>query len=337
MAEPAAPNELPRPLDRFFLPRTAASPVSHALLRPPPLAPGARVALVSPAGPLRGEADLARAIENARAFGWEPKVGAHALARRGYFAGDDAERLADLNGALRDDTVDGIWCVRGGYGAMRLLPGVDYDALRRRPKPIVGYSDVTALHAAAGRTGLISYHGPTARAELTPFSRASLQRAVTGRGADPCGAALDVPRPANAPAPRALRGGRARGVLAGGNLALVAALVGTPYAPRLDGAILVLEDVNEAVYRVDRMLRQLLLAGALDGVRAIAFGRCTSCPEESDDGARKLDEVVAEIADVLGVPCAIHLPVGHIDDQWTVPLGAIAELDAEAATLTVEW
>jgi muramoyltetrapeptide carboxypeptidase len=126
-------------------------------------------------------------------------------------------------------------------------------------------------------------------------------------------------------------------VLAGGNLALVAALVGTPYAAPLDGAILVLEDVNEAVYRVDRMLRQLLLAGALDRVRAIAFGRCTACPTESDDGARTLEEVVSEVAEALDVPCAIHLPVGHIDDQWTVPLGAVAELDADAATLRVEW
>jgi muramoyltetrapeptide carboxypeptidase len=308
-----------------------------ALLRPPPLAPGARVALVSPAGPLRGEADLERAVRNARAFGWEPTIGVHALARRGYFAGSDAQRLADLNEALADGAVDGVWCVRGGYGAMRLLPGVDYDALRRRPKPIVGYSDVTALHAAAGRVaGLVSYHGPTARAELTPFSRDSLARAVGGGGDDPCGAALDAPRRDDAPAPRTLRGGRARGVLAGGNLALVAALTGTPYAPRLDEAILVLEDVNEAVYRVDRMLRQLLLAGALAGVRGIAFGRCTACPEESDDGARTLAEVVAEIADALAVPCALHLPVGHIDDQWTVPLGAVAELDADALTLTVE-
>jgi muramoyltetrapeptide carboxypeptidase len=128
-----------------------------------------------------------------------------------------------------------------------------------------------------------------------------------------------------------------RGVLAGGNLALVAALAGTPYAPRLDDAILVLEDVNEAVYRVDRMLRQLLLAGLLDGVRGIAFGRCTACAEESDDGARTLADVVGEIADTLGVPCALHLPVGHIDDQWTVPLGAVAELDADALTLRVEW
>ena len=299
-----------------------------ALRRSPPLAPGARVALVAPAGPLRGAADLERAIANARALGWEPSAATHALQRRGYFAGDDEQRLADLNRALADDDVDGVWCLRGGYGAMRILDGVDYDALRRRPKPLLGYSDITALHAAIGRrAGITSFHGPTARAELSDFSRQSLERALGGAG-NPCGTASDA---------RTLRPGAARGVLAGGNLALLAALAGTPYAPRYEGAILVLEDVNEAVYRVDRMLRQLLLAGALEGLRGIAFGQCTECPAESDDGARTLDEVVAELADALRVPCVIGLPIGHVADQWTLPLGAIAELDASGGALHVEW
>jgi muramoyltetrapeptide carboxypeptidase len=305
-----------------------ASSTTAAARRPPPLAPGARVALVAPAGPLRGETELARAVENARSLGWEPVIGTHALARTGYFAGSDAERAADLNRALGDDAVDGVWCLRGGYGAMRLLDVVDYAALRQRPKAVVGYSDVTALHCAlAVECGLVSYHGPTARAELTPFSRASLARAVA-RDGDPCGAAPGV---------RVLRDGRARGRLAGGNLALLAALVGTPWAPRLDGAILVLEDVNESVYRVDRMLRQLLLAGVLRGCVALVFGECTDCPEESDDGARRLDDVLAEIADVLRVPCLAGVPVGHIADQWTLPLGAVAEVDAPGGWLRVAW
>jgi muramoyltetrapeptide carboxypeptidase len=161
---------------------------------------------------------------------------------------------------------------------------------------------------------------------LTPFSEASLVRAVRDAG-DPCG---------EAPTATVIRGGRAEGRLAGGNLALLAALAGTPWAPRFDGAIVVLEDVNEAIYRVDRMLRQLLLAGAFAGCRAIAFGHCTRCPEPcDDDGRRTLPEVVGEIADALGVPALVGLPVGHIDDQWTLPLGAMATLDADARRLTV--
>lgn len=296
--------------------------------RPPPLRAGARVALVAPAGPLRGEEDLRRAVENARSFGWEPVVGEHALARCGYLAGADRERLHDLNAALATETIDGIWCLRGGYGAMRLLEHVDYDAMRRRPKVLLGYSDITALHAAmATRANVITYHGPTARAALTPFSRASLERAL--RGDDPCGVAPDA---------RPLVGGRARGPLAGGNLALLCALCGTPYAPTLEGAILVMEDVNEAVYRVDRMLSQLHLSGMLARCAGIIFGRFTDVPTDAPEeatGARTLDDVLSETAARAGVPCITGAPVGHIDDQWTLPLGATAELDADARTLRV--
>ncbi len=307
-------------------PPTFAGMTAAPVLRPPTLALGARVALVAPAGPLLGPNDLPRALETARRLGWEPVVGEHALAHADYFAGDDADRLADLNAALRDPAVDAIWCLRGGYGAMRLLPHVDWDALRARPRALIGYSDITALHCALAVEvpGLVSFHGPTARAVLTPFSERSFLAALRD-GGEPCGAA---------PAARTLRPGRATGRLVGGNLALLAALAGTRWAPRFDGAIAVIEDVNEATYRVDRMLRQLLLAGCLDGCRAIAFGHCTACPEEcDDDGRRSLAAVVTEIADALQVPALLGIPVGHIEDQWTIPLGATATMDADARTL----
>jgi muramoyltetrapeptide carboxypeptidase len=285
------------------------------------------VALVAPAGPLRNDGDLTRAIANVRSFGWEPVIGRHALARDGYFAGPDDVRAADLNGALRDEAIDAVWCLRGGYGAMRILESIDYAAAARRPKPIIGYSDITALHSAfAQRSDVVTYHGPTARAELTSFSRRSLACALQ-LGRDSCGTADDA---------RILHGGVAQGTLAGGNLALLSALAGTPFAPRLHDAIVVLEDIDEPVYRVDRMMRQLLLAGILDGVRGIVFGSCTNCPEAADDGARRLDDVVGEIAALLDVPTIIGAPIGHIDDQWTLPLGAPASLDADRRTLVVQ-
>ena len=293
---------------------------------PAPLTPGARVALIAPAGPLRDASELARATANAESLGWEPVVAEHALARRGYFAGPDAERLADLTRAIADPAIDGIWCLRGGYGVMRLLADLDYDALAAAPKALLGFSDITALHAAVSRRcALVSFHGPTARQPLTEFSRESITRAVIAQ-TDSGGVASGA---------RIIRGGRAHGTLAGGNLALLAALCGTPFAPDLRGAIVVLEDINEGVYRIDRMLRQLLLAGALDACAAIVFGHCTDCPEASDDGARRLDDVLAEVADLLGVPCLAGVPVGHISEQWTLPLGALAELDVDAHRLTV--
>jgi muramoyltetrapeptide carboxypeptidase len=299
---------------------------SRVPIFPPALAPGARVALIAPAGPLRGDADVARAVENARSFGWEPRVGLHVLERDAYFAGRDADRLEDVNLALHDPTIDGIWCLRGGYGAMRLLDRIDWGALRRHPRAILGYSDITALHCAVAlRTDLVSFHAPVARGALTPFSRDSLERAVM-LCEDSCGTASTA---------RVIRAGRAEGRLAGGNLALLSALAGTPYAPSFDGALVVLEDINEAVYRLDRMLQQLLLAGAFNGCRGIVFGDCTNCPEESDDGARSLDVVLRELADRLDVPCFTGAPVGHIDDQWTLPLGARGSMDADARELHV--
>jgi muramoyltetrapeptide carboxypeptidase len=284
------------------------------------------VALVAPAGPLRNEGELARAVENVRSFAWEPVVFPHALARDGYFAGTDDQRASDFNAALRDDAIDAIWCLRGGYGTMRILDAIDYDAAARRPKPVIGYSDITALHSAlAVRSEIVTYHGPTARAALSSFSRESLKCALV-HGGDSCG---------TAPQARVLVPGTAQGMLAGGNLALLGALVGTRFAPRFTDAILVLEDVDEAVYRVDRMMRQLLLAGLLDGVRAIVFGACTNCPEASDDGARRLDDVIGEAAKLLGVPAVCGAPVGHIDDQWTLPLGAAASLDTDRRSLVV--
>jgi muramoyltetrapeptide carboxypeptidase len=288
--------------------------------------PGARVALVAPAGPLRNEDELAASIEHARDFGWEPVPGPNVLARRGYLAGTDEQRASDLNAALRDDSIDGVWCVRGGYGAMRILSAIDYDALLRRPKPLIGYSDVTALHAAIGaRAGVVSYHGPTARASLTAFTRDSLARATVDRR-DPCGTATRA---------ATLRGGRAEGRLVGGNLALLASLVGTPYAPDYTDAILVLEDVGETTYRIDRMLRQLELSGALGKVAGIAFGQFTEGSDRDDPASLPLDDVLAEAADAAGVPAVAGIPLGHVDDQWTIPLGARAELDADACTLQV--
>lgn len=292
------------------------------------LAPGARVALVAPSGPLSDEQDLARAVANVTSFGWLAVPGECVLERDGYLAGSDDDRLADLNRALRDDSIDAVWCIRGGYGAMRLLEGIDYEALARRPKAIIGYSDITALHAAVGRRcALVSYHGATARAHLPERTRASLARVL----AEPW-KQISVTEPSMTP----LRRGTARGRLAGGNLALLAALAGTPYAPDLDGAILVLEDVNEAVYRIDRMLTQLWLSGALRSVAGLAFGAFTEIPDDPANAERPLTRVLEEFAARCGVPCVSGFPMGHVDDQDTFPLGAMASLNADEGVLVVD-
>jgi muramoyltetrapeptide carboxypeptidase len=295
---------------------------------PPPLAPGARVGLVAPSGPLRDATDLERGIQNVRMFGWEPAVGDHVLARDGYLAGSDEQRLADLNRFARDDSIDAIWCLRGGYGATRLLDGIDYQAFARRPRALIGYSDITALHAAIGqRANLVTFHGPTARAELTPFTRDSFCAAMSSRH--------DADVLSNSAPITPLVDGRAAGRLVGGNLALVAALVGTPYAWQLDGAILVLEDVSEQVYRIDRMLTQLWSSGALDRLTGLAFGGFTEIPDDDTAADRPLERVLREFAERLGVPAVMNFPIGHVPDHLTLPLGAIAELDVGRGALYV--
>jgi muramoyltetrapeptide carboxypeptidase len=296
---------------------------------PPLLLPGSRVALVAPAGPLRDEGDLQLACDNARAMGWEPVVGDHVLERSGYLAGSDENRLADLNRFAADRSIDGVWCIRGGYGAMRILDRVDYSSWFRRPKALIGYSDITALHCGLNtRADLVSYHGPTARGHLTEFSRASLRAAVVD-GSESCGAA---------PNAITLCSGRTRGRLIGGNLALLTALCGTRYTPSYAGAILVIEDVNESLYRIDRMLTQLRLSGALHLVAGIVFGQFTEIPVETGNDApegRTLIDLLREFAQRHTVPCLANIPFGHIADQWTVPFGSIAELDADSKTLSV--
>ncbi|HEV2131870.1 MAG TPA: LD-carboxypeptidase [Longimicrobiaceae bacterium] len=297
------------------------------MIRPPVLGPGARIALVAPAGPVPAEAvDLA--LERVHAWGWEPLLGRHARGRHGYLSGTDAERLADLNGALRSPENEAIWCLRGGYGTMRLLERIDWDALVRRPRPLIGFSDNTALHLAIHRRGLVSFHGPHAAAELPPTAEEVLLAVLTRP--EPAGA---LPFPAGWPGAETLVGGRAEGPLVGGNLSLIAATLGTPYQIRSEGAILFLEEVGEPAYRLDRLLSQLQLAGVLRGVAGIALGGFTECGGVSRAGIPSALEVLRDRLSELRVPIAAGLPFGHIPESWTLPLGIRARLDASAGVL----
>ena len=282
------------------------------------------------------------AIDTIESLGFKVKPGAHLFDRDGYLAGSDAARADDLNGMFADDGVDAIWCVRGGYGASRILPALDYALMQRKPKALIGYSDITALHVAIHRhAGLVTFHGPVAFRAFTPYSLGELKR-VLWTGETPV--RLGGPPPFERAEGRVdwenrvatLVPGKARGRLLGGNLCLMSHLCGTPYFPDLRGAILFLEDVEEAYYRIDRMLTQLWLSGALAGVAGVAFGKFTNCnPSPFFLQNRPLDDILAERCRALGVPAISGIMVGHIEDQTTLPLGCLAELDADAGTLTL--
>lgn len=312
---------------------------SKPIARPPRLGNGSRVALVAPAGPLLERDDLTRAQALCRALAYEPVLGKNAYARHGYLAGTDEERLSDFNSALSDPYIDGIWCIRGGYGSIRLLDRLDYDALAARPKAVIGFSDITAvLNAITQLTGLVTFHGPVARSSMSVFTRQHFERVLSR---PVCAGQLDrIPEVSGVLIPQehrivSLTGGTAEGRLIGGNLTLLQCLVGTPYFPDLDGAILFLEDVGEDLYRVDRMFAHLRLSGALRQLAGVLIGRFTDLQRSNRDGALGFDEVLDNYLAPLRIPVAYGFPVGHIDDQWTLPLGVQARLDADAGELDV--
>jgi muramoyltetrapeptide carboxypeptidase len=300
------------------------------MIRPPALRPGSRVALVAAAGPLSGEG-VERAMDRVRAFGWEPVAGRFCRGRcSGYLAGTDDERAADLDAALADPDLDAIWFLRGGYGTMRILDRIDWRALAAHPKALIGFSDNTAVHLAAQRARVVSFHGPHPHTvEFPDFARDAFLPVLTE--ARPAGV---LPFPAgSAGRAEAVVEGRAEGPLLGGNLSLIASTLGTPFAIQPRGAILFLEEVGEHVYRLDRLLSHLKLAGVLDAVAGIAIGAFSEVPDEGADGKPTVRELLRDRLGGLGVPIAFGFPFGHVDDNWTLPMGVRARLDAGAGTL----
>lgn len=257
----------------------------------------------------------------------EPVVYPGAHERKGFLAGDDARRLRDLQDALDDPSIDAVWALRGGYGVTRVLRSLDLSRVTGAPKPYIGFSDNTALHAALFSRGIVSYHGPHAGGAF-PVETADAFRQVLFRAEAP----LALPLREADPVPTTLVGGTATGPLTGGNVALLAALCGTPYTPRASGCILFLEDVGEPAYRLDRLLVQLRDAGVLEGVVGLALGRFTEEPEGDDDAVRA---VIESFARELAVPAVLDFPIGHVDHNWTLPLGVQARLNADAAALEI--
>ncbi len=298
-----------------------------AVIVPPPLRRGDAVRVIAPSSPFEPHA-FERGLEVLSGrMGLVPRLRDDVTARRAYLAGDDARRLDEWREAVADPEARAIFCARGGYGAMRLLPSIDPAPLLERPKLLVGFSDVTALHAVLNRAGLATVHGPvvTQLGRAPEDAIAHLEALLEGSAAR--AGAWELPAPgAGLVAARTIRPGRASGPLLGGTLAILAHLQGTPFAPRLDGAILFLEDVGEKPYRIDRYLTQLRLAGALDGIAGFALGRLSGCDDAGVLGA----DVVREVALGLGVPAVEGLPAGHEDANFALPLGARATLVAPA-------
>jgi muramoyltetrapeptide carboxypeptidase len=284
------------------------------------------VALVAPAGPVAPERIEASA-ERCRALGLEPVVFPGAGARHRYLAGADALRLADLQAAFSDPVIDGVWALRGGYGTLRILDALNLGRQRADPIPFIGFSDNTSLHVRHAAMGVVSFHGPHPGGDFPPETEEVFRRVLFTPEA-----AGALALRAGDPPPRQLRPGRVEAPLVGGNLAILASMCGTPQALDARGCILFLEDVGEPAYRVDRMLLQLHGAGVTEGVVGLALGRFTETP---DADVHPVADVHAELAERLGVPAVADLPFGHLEHNWTLPVGGVALLDGDAASLAL--
>ena len=303
------------------------------LIQPPRIQPGDVFGLVSPAT-AAFETDPTEIFADAfRAVGLEPRLGSNYYRRRGYFAGNDAERAADIMEFFADPEVKGIFA-RGGWGSARVLPHLDYDVIRANPKVLLGYSDATALLTGVhAKTGLIVMHGP---GPGNRFSTEHFRRTLMAGEADLLENLVDDPGDHIVPRDHRIRtitGGRATGRLLGGNLTVLTAIMGSEYLPDFTGAILFLEDVDEAVYRVDRMMTTLKLAGVLDRIAGFIFGRCTDCDPGSGFGSLTMEQVLEDHIAPLGIPAFRGSMIGHIPEQFTLPIGGRAEMDADAGTI----
>jgi muramoyltetrapeptide carboxypeptidase len=307
--------------------------MTMAILKPKALRRGDAISVVVPAGPLDRER-MPRALARLQQRGFRTKTYGDIYRSCNYLAGDDATRAAELLAAFTDPETSAVWCARGGYGVARLLDRIDFDVIKRRPKVFIGFSDITALHLAINKqTELVTFHGPNIQDgfgkadDMLAANETALWRAVWAeeQASPTSGYALEAA--ANQDGLRTIRPGRATGQLTGGNLAVLAGLMGTPFEVVTAGRILFLEDVGERLYRIDRYLAQLWLAGKLQQAAGVLIGSF-SYDEEPAEPPEALAELFDDYFGRLKVPVLAGFPAGHSRINLTLPMGALVEIDA---------
>ncbi len=310
---------------------------ASTLLFPPRLKPGDTIGIAAPASPPEDPKVIYRAIARLTAQGFVIKPGKFLRERDGYLAGSDEERAADINALFADPAVHAVFALRGGYGSCRILPLLDYAAIRKNPKLFLGYSDITAMHLAIlVKSGLITFHGSNAS---SAFERPNLahcrQMLLAGERARSRDKweVLFARKRAGDSAPKTLVPGRAKGRLLGGNFTCLLRLLGTPYEPDFRGAILFLEDTGEKAYRIDGMFTHLRLAGILGQIGGLVLGQFDYKADTKEP--RRIRETLEREAMRIGVPCVSRAPIGHFAGQIIVPQGADAELDASTGRLSI--
>ena len=305
--------------------KTGRAPAAVSLQKPQALKPGDCIGILGPAT-LAGNTDFSKAIEYLHKLGYRTKMAPSASAAWGYFAGTDSQRAADINDFFADDSVQAILCLRGGYGASRVLDRLDYAEIAKHPKLFIGYSDITALHAALTQySNIVTIHGPMLTSFKAEYSDYTAKNFAEGlRNTQAPGV---VPLPQGA-AMQTLIPGKAEGTIIGGNLTIINSLVGTPYAIDGRGKLLFIEEVGESPYRIDRALQQLWQSGLLQQVNGIVYGEFYDCNHDVDEGDFTLDEILTYYGRLAGVPVMKGIPAGHDKDNYFLPMGTHAVMDA---------
>ncbi len=323
------------------------NPSPTTILKPPRLKVGDTVGLISPAGYIDRK-DIEDIKKDLAKLGLKVKLGAHVYNRYGYLAGSDANRAADVNAMFADSSVQAILPMRGGWGCNRILPLLDYSLIRSHPKIIMGLSDITSLLIGIyANSGLVTFHGPTGQSTWNPFTVNYVKR-VLFNGEVFTLQNLKTSDNRTITPVQTITSGKARGKLVGGNLSVLSAMVGSPYLPSWKETILFVEEIGEEVYRVDRLLTQLKLAGILEQITGFVFGQCTDCDSAAGrnvlrltrqnsqkDGEESLTlaQVLRDHIQPLGIPAWNGSMIGHIKDKFTLPVGVEVEIDASQGTI----
>lgn len=322
----------------FRAERTVGETIQIRPIKPRRLQAGDAVGIVAPATATFQQVELEIVRESLEALGLKVRVGEHVMGRYGSLGGADRDRAADINRFFANSDIKAVIPTRGGWGSARLLPLLDFDAIRRNPKIVVGYSDITALlNGIHARTGLVTFHGPNGGGRWDAYSLEWVRRVLfEGEAATFSNPKTTSDRNVLTQIEHRIRTitpGRARGRLLGGNLSVLTGILGSPYVPNFDDAILFLEDVEEQPYRVDRMMTSLKLAGVLQRVRGVVFGTCLDCNPGPGFASFTLEEILNDHLKPLGVPAWQGAMIGHGMPQWTLPVGLEVEIDATAGTM----
>lgn len=308
------------------------------LLKAKPLQKGDTIGIITPAGALESEEAITTTKEVLQTLGYKVKEGKHIRSRYGSLAGRDQERLEDLHNMFRDPDVQGVLCVRGGTGASRLLPLIDFELIRQNPKVLLGYSDITALIMAFyTKAGLVSFHGQVGTSTWSHLVGEYFNQLIVENGL----VSYQNPEKLNGNLVvykdriQTLQSGTVEGTLLGGNLTLLSGLCGSPYLPDFKDSILFIEEINEKSDRIDRMFCQLMNSGILSQIKGFIFGKCTDCGPSGGYGSFTLDDIFNDYIKPLGIPAFSGAVIGHINDQFILPVGVRVKMDADKGTITL--